>query len=71
MSNLCREAALGPIRSIDYSDIENISADQVRYRNYCLMEALILVSEITLNIPFSCRLNFMIRPRKIFLKINH
>ncbi|EDV20775.1 uncharacterized protein TRIADDRAFT_31346, partial [Trichoplax adhaerens] len=30
MSNLCREAALGPIRSIDYSDIQNISADQVR-----------------------------------------
>ncbi|CAI9728748.1 fidgetin 1 [Octopus vulgaris] len=30
MTNLCREAALGPIRSLSFGDIENISADQVR-----------------------------------------
>ncbi len=30
MANLCREAALGPIRSMSFGDIENISADQVR-----------------------------------------
>jgi len=30
MSNLCREAAMGPIRSIDFSEIESLQADQVR-----------------------------------------
>ncbi|XP_065561483.1 fidgetin-like protein 1 isoform X1 [Artemia franciscana] len=30
MANLCREAALGPIRSIPFSQIENISPEQVR-----------------------------------------
>lgn len=30
MATLCREAALGPIRDMSFSDIENISADQVR-----------------------------------------
>eukprot|EP00058_Branchiostoma_floridae_P015557 XP_002601045.1 hypothetical protein BRAFLDRAFT_242422 [Branchiostoma floridae] len=30
MANLCREAALGPIRSIQGSDIQNITPDQVR-----------------------------------------
>lgn len=30
MTQLCREAALGPIRSIQFSDIATISADQVR-----------------------------------------
>lgn len=30
MANLCREAALGPIRSMAFGDIENITADQVR-----------------------------------------
>ncbi|XP_042882751.1 fidgetin-like protein 1 isoform X2 [Penaeus japonicus] len=30
MANLCREAALGPIRSISFSDIQHISVDQVR-----------------------------------------
>nr|XP_054766405.1 fidgetin-like protein 1 [Lytechinus pictus] len=30
MANLCREAALGPIRSIQGMDIQHISADQVR-----------------------------------------
>ncbi|XP_037790166.1 fidgetin-like protein 1 [Penaeus monodon] len=30
MANLCREAALGPIRSISFSDIKHISVDQVR-----------------------------------------
>lgn len=29
MANLCREAALGPIRSISLDDIENITAEQV------------------------------------------
>lgn len=30
MANLCREAALGPIRSMAFGEIESISADQVR-----------------------------------------
>lgn len=30
MANLCREAALGPIRSMPFGDIENITAEQVR-----------------------------------------
>jgi len=30
MANLCREAALGPIRSLAFVDIENIAADDVR-----------------------------------------
>ncbi|KAK7063031.1 Fidgetin-like protein 1 [Halocaridina rubra] len=30
MANLCREAALGPIRSISFSDFHHISVDQVR-----------------------------------------
>lgn len=30
MSYLCKEAALGPIRSMPFGDIENITADQVR-----------------------------------------
>lgn len=29
MANLCREAALGPIRSINFADIHHISVDQV------------------------------------------
>lgn len=34
MTQLCREAALGPIRSINLSDIATISADQVRPITY-------------------------------------
>lgn len=34
MANLCREAALGPIRSMDFGEIESISADQVRPITY-------------------------------------
>lgn len=30
MANLCREAALGPIRSINFADMQSISVDQVR-----------------------------------------
>ncbi|ESO01972.1 hypothetical protein HELRODRAFT_94331 [Helobdella robusta] len=30
MANLCREAALGPIRRLDFNDIQNISEDQVQ-----------------------------------------
>ncbi|XP_040564102.1 fidgetin-like protein 1 [Lepeophtheirus salmonis] len=30
MANLCKEAAMGPIRSLDYSKIEFLSADDVR-----------------------------------------
>jgi fidgetin-like protein 1 len=30
MANLCREAALGPIRSLSFVDIENITPDEVR-----------------------------------------
>jgi len=29
MANLCREAALGPIKSLASADIENITADEV------------------------------------------
>ena len=34
MNNLCREAALGPIRSLSFGDIENISADEVIMYSY-------------------------------------
>ena len=30
MANLCAEAAMGPIRSLDFGMIESIAADQVR-----------------------------------------
>jgi len=30
MANLCKEAAMGPIRSLDFSQIASVSADQVR-----------------------------------------
>ena len=30
MAELCKESAMGPIRSLDYSEIENIEADNVR-----------------------------------------
>ena len=30
MTNLCREAALGPIRSIPFEEIETITAEQVK-----------------------------------------
>ncbi|XP_068183945.1 fidgetin-like protein 1 [Antennarius striatus] len=41
MTQLCKEAALGPIRSIHMGDISNISADQVRPILYCdFQEAL-------------------------------
>ncbi|XP_073691259.1 fidgetin-like protein 1 [Garra rufa] len=41
MTQLCREAALGPIRSIRLSDIATISAEQVRPILYCdFQEAL-------------------------------
>jgi SpoVK/Ycf46/Vps4 family AAA+-type ATPase len=30
MKNLCQEASLGPIRSLGFIDIQNISPDQVR-----------------------------------------
>lgn len=34
MSYLCKEAALGPIRSMPFGDIENITADQVSKTSY-------------------------------------
>ena len=34
MSNLCKEAAMGPIRSLDYSQIDSIEADDVRPITY-------------------------------------
>lgn len=34
MANLCREAALGPIRDMSFGDIENIAADKVRPITY-------------------------------------
>lgn len=30
MANLCRDAAIGPVRSLDYSKIESISKDDIR-----------------------------------------
>ena len=38
MANLCREAALGPIRSISLDEIENISADQVQAEEMIVFE---------------------------------
>lgn len=38
MANLCREAALGPIRSIPFGEIGNISADDVRPIQFCDFE---------------------------------
>ena len=29
MANLCREAALGPIRSVAFEELEHLAADQV------------------------------------------
>ena len=37
MANLCREAALGPIRSMAFGEIENISADQVSLCVTCVL----------------------------------
>lgn len=34
MSNLCKEAALGPVRDISYDDIETVTLSQVRPINY-------------------------------------
>jgi hypothetical protein len=31
MAYLCKEAALGPIRTLAFDDIENLSADQVEH----------------------------------------
>ena len=30
MANLCKEAAMGPVRSLDFSLIHSLQADQVR-----------------------------------------
>lgn len=30
MSNLCRDAAIGPIRSLDYSKIADVSSEDIR-----------------------------------------
>ena len=42
MANLCREAALGPIRSLDFKEIQHISLDQVTiviiFRNYMFIK---------------------------------
>ena len=35
MANLCREAALGPIRSVPFDEIEHITAEQVRMNVTC------------------------------------
>jgi len=55
MANLCREAALGPIRSISLDDIENITADQVRPISHVDFKAALLqvrasVSDKDLNL---------------------
>lgn len=42
MANLCREAALGPIRCMSLDDIENITADQVRPIAVCDFEKALL-----------------------------
>ena len=33
MKNLCQEASLGPIRSIDFTQISSIETHQVNYRS--------------------------------------
>ena len=35
MSNLCKEAAMGPIRSLDYSKIESLDPNDVRPIELC------------------------------------
>ncbi|XP_069123454.1 fidgetin-like protein 1 isoform X2 [Argopecten irradians] len=42
MASLCREAAMGPIRSMSFGDIENISADEVRPIIFCDFEEAFL-----------------------------
>ena len=34
MANVCKEAALGPVRDIQFEDIETISVEQVRPINH-------------------------------------
>ena len=51
MANLCREAALGPIRSIAFDEIETISAEQVRFRDLNNIAPLTLLSCISIQ-PF-------------------
>ena len=34
MSNLCKEAAMGPIRCLDYSQMDSIQPDDVRPMNF-------------------------------------
>lgn len=34
MANLCKEAAMGPIRSLDYSQMESIKSEDVRAINF-------------------------------------
>ncbi|XP_060085132.1 fidgetin-like protein 1 [Ylistrum balloti] len=42
MASLCREAAMGPIRSMSFGDIESISADEVRPIIFCDFEEAFL-----------------------------
>ncbi|XP_033735185.1 fidgetin-like protein 1 [Pecten maximus] len=42
MASLCREAAMGPIRSMSFGDIESISADEVRPILFCDFEEAFL-----------------------------
>ena len=35
MANLCKESAMGPIRSLDYSRMESVQPEDVRPINFC------------------------------------
>ena len=45
MTSLCREAALGPFRTIEFTDIEDISADQVLFSCFFILYSLIFLIE--------------------------
>ena len=51
MAELCKESAMGPIRSLDYSEIENIDVENVRdITMEDFIEAEILASKITVGL---------------------
>ena len=49
MANLCREAALGPIRSVPFDQIEHITADQVSQSS--------VITSLCCNILYVGRMN--------------
>lgn len=66
VANLCREAALGPIRSIDFADIERIAVDQVReeilkiYPNSRILALKVILVNLTCTV-FIKKLEFVFK----------